>query len=156
VAVDSLQTTAKTAKGRPRGRAFRKGQSGNPNGRPVGSKNRSTLAAELLLDGKAEALAGKAVEMALGGDALIMRACLDRIIAPRRRRGVQVALPRIDNAEALAGAMTVVAAAAADGEISPEDAVEFAQLVDVFTRAIATRDLAQRVGELEKAYAAQS
>ena len=35
---------AKTAK-RPRGRPFVKGQSGNPTGRPKGTKNRSTLIA---------------------------------------------------------------------------------------------------------------
>ncbi len=63
----SLQKTAKTA-GRARGRPFAKGQSGNPGGRPRGSTNRATRAAELLLDGEAAALTRKAVELALAGD----------------------------------------------------------------------------------------
>jgi hypothetical protein len=49
------------------GRPFEKGRSGNPAGRPRGSRNRSTLAAQLMLQGEAEALTRKAVELALGG-----------------------------------------------------------------------------------------
>ncbi|MGC2200117.1 MAG: DUF5681 domain-containing protein, partial [Stellaceae bacterium] len=56
----SLQKTATPAK-RSRGRPFAKGQSGNPAGRPRGSSNRSTRAAQLLLDGETTALTRKAV-----------------------------------------------------------------------------------------------
>jgi hypothetical protein len=59
----SLQKTATTAK-RSRGRPFAKGQSGNPAGRPRDSTNRSTPAAQLLLDDEATALTGKAVDSA--------------------------------------------------------------------------------------------
>jgi len=54
----SLQKTAKTAR-RGRGRPFQKGQSGNPVGRPRGSTNRATRAAELVLDGETAALTRK-------------------------------------------------------------------------------------------------
>jgi len=64
-----------------RGRPFEKGRSGNPAGRPRGCRNRSTEAARLLLQGEAEALARKAVELALGGDPVALRLCLDRLIA---------------------------------------------------------------------------
>jgi hypothetical protein len=63
----SLQKTAETAN-RARGRPFPKGQSGNPAGRPRGSSNRATRAAEMLIDGEATALTRKAVELALAGD----------------------------------------------------------------------------------------
>jgi Family of unknown function (DUF5681) len=39
-----------------RGHPFEKGRSGDPAGRPRGCRNRSTLAAQLLLQGEAEAL----------------------------------------------------------------------------------------------------
>jgi hypothetical protein len=48
----SLQKTATTA-GRVRERPFRKGQSGDPKGRPRGSTHRGTHAAAILLDGEA-------------------------------------------------------------------------------------------------------
>ena len=42
---------------------FAKGKSGNPNGRPQGSRNAATLALESLLDGQAEALTQKAIDL---------------------------------------------------------------------------------------------
>ena len=51
-----------------RGKSFRPGKSGNPDGRPRGSRNATTLALETLLDGQATALTQKAIELALTGD----------------------------------------------------------------------------------------
>ena len=50
---------------------------GNPGRRP-GSRNKATVAVEALLDGEAEKLTRKAIEMALAGDTVAMRLCLDR------------------------------------------------------------------------------
>jgi hypothetical protein len=54
-----------TARGssKTRGRPF---QPGNP-GRPKGARNRTTLAAEALLDNEGEALTRKAIELAMKG-----------------------------------------------------------------------------------------
>jgi hypothetical protein len=54
-----------------RGRPFAKGASGNPAGRPVGSRNKATLLALQLLEGETEALTRKAVEQALEGDTTV-------------------------------------------------------------------------------------
>ena len=56
---------------------FQKGQSGNPRGRPAGSRNNATLACEALLEGQAEALTQKAVDMALAGDTVALKLCLE-------------------------------------------------------------------------------
>jgi hypothetical protein len=66
----------------PRGRPFEPGMSGNPNGRPKGSRNKTTMAMEILLDGEAELLTRKAVEKALAGDPLALRLGLGRPFAP--------------------------------------------------------------------------
>jgi DNA transposition AAA+ family ATPase len=47
---------------------FKPGQSGNPEGRPKGARNRATVAAERLLDGEADTLTRKAIELAKKGD----------------------------------------------------------------------------------------
>jgi len=56
-----------------RGRPFQKGRSGNPQGRPLGARNRTTVAVEALLDGEAEKLTRKAVTLALEGNVACLR-----------------------------------------------------------------------------------
>jgi hypothetical protein len=74
---------------------FSKGRSGNPRGKPKGARHRTTLAAEALLDGEAEALTRNAVELASAGDIAALRLCLDRILPLRRERPVRFKLPRL-------------------------------------------------------------
>ena len=137
----SLQKTAETAK-RARGRPFPKGQSGNPAGRPRGSSNRATRAAEMLLDGEAAALTRKAVELALAGDQAALRLCLDRTVAPRRERAVELALPPIRGA-------------VGRGAITPGEGFTLSQMMETFLRAIDASDFEGRLRELEEDQAAR-
>jgi hypothetical protein len=59
---------------------FQKGQSGNPHGKPKGALNHATRAAQMLLDGEANAITRKCIEMALAGDTIALRLCLERIV----------------------------------------------------------------------------
>src|SRR5688572_33357264 len=88
--------TEKGQRGRGPGRPFAPGTSGNPRGRPSGSRHKTTLAMEELLDGEAEKLTRKAVEMALAGDMVALRLCLDRITPARKDRPVLFALPPVE------------------------------------------------------------
>ena len=47
---------------------FEPGKSGNPAGRPVGSRNCATLAMDALIDGEADAITRKCIELAKEGD----------------------------------------------------------------------------------------
>src|SRR5438105_8321613 len=76
-----------------RGRPFAKGQSNRPPGRRAGSRNNKTLAAAILLEGEAEGLTRRAVELAFAGDPTAMRLCIERILPPCRERAVRFALP---------------------------------------------------------------
>jgi hypothetical protein len=58
------ENTARKQRGRP----FEPGKSGNPKGRPKGSRNQATLLAEALLDGEAETLTRTMIEKASDGD----------------------------------------------------------------------------------------
>ncbi len=128
---------------------FAKGQSGNPAGRPRGSRNATTLALETLLDGQAHALTQKAIELALAGDMPALRLCLDRILPPRRDRPVSFDLPPINNAQDAAATVSAVLAAVAAGEITPADAGEISKLIEVYVKAFETAELAERVERLE-------
>jgi hypothetical protein len=131
-----------------RGR-FVKGRSGNPAGRPPGARNKATIAAEAMLDGEAEALTRKALDLALAGDPAALRLCLDRVVAPRRERTVAFAMPAIGGAADLAGAMAALAGAAAQGIIAPGEAAQLAQVVETYLRAIEATDLERRLRALE-------
>ena len=136
-----------------RGKPFAPGQSGNPGGRPAGSRNKATLAIDALLDGEAEALTRKAIEMAKLGDNQALKLCMDRIVPVRRDRPILFSLPRIDGPEQAAAAMSAVLLAVSNGEITPMEASEVAKLLDVYVRTVETTDLAKRIAELERAAA---
>jgi hypothetical protein len=69
----------------PRSAAIRPGafRPGNP-GRPRGARNRTTLACLALLEGKGAALTRKAVELALTGDTVALKLCLERLLPKGR------------------------------------------------------------------------
>jgi len=143
-------TTTRRPSGTPRGRPFRKGRSGNPRGRQVGSRNKASLAAEALLDGEAERLTRRAVELADAGDPTALKLVLERIVAPRRERAVRFRLPRIDGPADIARAMGAVTAAVAQGALTPGEAEALAQVVATFMQAIETSDFAHRLEALEE------
>jgi Family of unknown function (DUF5681) len=130
--------------GAKQGGRFQKGRSGNPAGKPKGARHRATLAAEALLDGEAEALTRKAIELALAGDLIALRLCLDRILSPRRERTVTFALPALRSEADSAAAMAAILAAVADGHVGLAEAIEAAKLVDAFVRASAVTKTAAR------------
>ncbi len=142
--------TAEITASKQRGRPFRKGQSGNPDGKPKGTRNRATLAAEALLDGEAEALTRRAVEAALGGDMVAMRLCLERICPPRRDRPISFRLPRMEGAADAAKAIAAITKGVASGEVTPCEAAELSKLIDAYTRALEATDFEARLTALEQ------
>ena len=134
-----------------RGRPFPKGRSGNPAGRPRGSRNPSIRAAQLLLEGEAEALTRKAVDLALAGDPVALRLCLNRLMARHRARLVPVALPQMRQPGDLAAVMEAVAAEVARGVLAPAEAAELAKVVETCIRSLETRDFDSRLRTLEEA-----
>jgi hypothetical protein len=146
-------TTAKTGKEqtpKPRKGQFAPGKSGNPEGRPAGSRNKATLAIDALLDGEAAALTRKAITLAKGGDMQALKLCMDRIVPPRRDRPLAFALPPIGSPGDAATAMGALLKATADGELTPLEAGEVAKLVDTYIRTVETNDLTKRIEQLER------
>lgn len=101
------------------GKPFPKGQSGNPKGRPIGARGKTALAAEKLLEGEASALTRKAIDLALAGDTVALRLCIERILPPRKDRPVTFALPSINCAGEAAKAHGALLEAMARGSITP-------------------------------------
>jgi hypothetical protein len=143
----AADNTAKEQRGEP----FKPGKSGNPNGRPKGSRNATTLALEALLDGEAEALTSKAVELALAGDIAALRLCLDRILPPRKDRPVSFQMPPIKNAIDARAASAALLDAVATGALTPAEASEVGKLIDAYVKAIELTEVLVRLDKLEAA-----
>lgn len=133
------------------GRKFQPGQSGNPAGRPAGSRNVTTLAVEALLDGEAEAITRRAIEAALAGDMAAIRLVMDRVAPIRKSRPLQIDLPDVADACGVAQAQAAVVAAVAGGEITPDEGTALSGLLEARRRALETEELAARLQHLEGA-----
>lgn len=120
-------------------------------GRPPGTRTRVTRAAEALLDGEAEALTRKCIELALAGDTMALRLCLERIAPPRRDAHVSLDLPELkDTSDALSAINTIVQAVAR-GEVTPSEATRLVGLIEAFRKTAEVEDLERRLLALEEA-----
>ena len=108
------------------------------------------MAIDALLDGEAESLTRKAIQLANNGDMQALKLCMDRIVPPRRDRPVTFTLPKIEGPEQAAAAMAAVLKAASEGELTPMEAGEIAKLLDVYVRTVEANDLAKRIEQLER------
>jgi hypothetical protein len=124
---------------------------GNPDGRPKGARNRATVAAERLLDGEADALTRKAIDLAKQGDTTALRLCIERILPARKDRPVSFEMPRIKTVADSVKAAAAIASAVADGELTPMEAAELSKVVGCYTHAVETADLSGRLMRLEQA-----
>lgn len=132
--------------GRNRDGTFSKGHGG----RPKGARNKTTIAVASLLDGEADALTRKAVELALAGDVTALRLCLERIHPPRKDAPVPFELPPMKGATGAASALHSILAGVAKGELTPMEANSLANLVDGYRKALETEDFERRISALEE------
>jgi hypothetical protein len=121
---------------------------GNP-GRPKGSRHKTTLAIQALLDGEGEALTRKAVDMALAGDTTALRLCLERLAPPRKDSPVRFDLPPMEGAANAAAAMGAILASVASGDLTPSEATSLAGLVEAYRKALEATELETRIKTLE-------
>ncbi len=69
---------------------FRKGHSGNPLGRPRGTRNKATIAAKALFEGEIEGICRKAIEEAKRGNIQGIKLVLDRILPPKKEAPILI------------------------------------------------------------------
>jgi hypothetical protein len=122
---------------------------GNP-GRPHGARHKTTLAVQALLDGEGEALTRKAIDMALTGDTVALRLCLERLAPPRKDAPVLFDLPPMQGAASSASAMGAILASVASGDLTPSEANGLAGLVEGYRKALETTELEARLKVLEE------
>jgi len=131
-----------------RGRPFEPGNKLG-RGRPRGSRNRTTMAAQELLNSHGEPVMRKALLMAMQGNAPILRAVMDRILPARGEAPVRVGhLPMATIAD-LSKASETVLKKATSGELSLTEAKGVADLIEGRRKIIETEELEKRLRAVE-------
>ena len=102
-----------------------------------------------LLEGEAEALTQRAVEMALAGDTTALRLCLERLAPPRKDAPVSFPLPQMSTARDAVAAAGATLQAVCEGEITPSEGAQVMALVDSFRRALEVSEFEARLMALE-------
>jgi len=125
---------------------FQKGQSGNPAGRPRGSRNRATQLGYSLLENELAMVMNKVIELITAGNTAALKMYLDRIV-PIARGSCE--LPPLAQAADSIGAMTAIAEAVGNGELAPSEAASVTRVVEAFVKAIELHSFDERLTKLE-------
>lgn len=128
---------------------FKRGQSGNPNGKPKGAKNKSTLAAEALLEGSLERICRRIEEEAINGNMQAAKMILERFLPPRKDRLVRLELPEIKSHEDILTASSLIISAVCKGEISPSEGEALSKTIDLHSKILEANEHECRLQVLE-------
>jgi hypothetical protein len=113
----------------PRGRPFAMGQSGNPRGRPS-RFHQAAWVAQHKIDRYTIPLVDDALMRARGDNTAMLRACLERLVPPRREAPVWLKVPPIEDRAGAKAALKAVATGVAQGDIPPAQGLK---LVRIYT-----------------------
>ena len=79
-----------------------------------------------------------------------LRLCLDRILPPRKDSPVAFELPEMKTLNDAVPAMSALAKAVGQGDLTPTEAGELTKMVQAFAKIIETAELEDRVRKLEE------
>ena len=130
---------------------FKPGQSGNPAGRPAGSKNKATLMLEGMIEGRLAEVVEATVDSAVKGRQGSQKIIFDQYKAVTREKTVTIDLPEMETPQDLVVGHARIVAAIGRGEITPDQAVKIAQVLDSQRRAFDSAEVERRLAELEEA-----
>lgn len=93
-----LLNTGKIQKRTIKMATFKPGQSGNISGRPKGRPNKNTQLVKLL-EAHSEALVNKVIDLALSGDPISLRLCIERLIPKVKDKSAAFIMPDLSAIE---------------------------------------------------------
>jgi hypothetical protein len=120
-------TVSSTAEARDARGRFQPGCSGNPAGKRPGTLNRATILKRAMAEGDEERIASLIVERALKGEWSALRFVQDRLEPKPRARPITLDFPETAT---VAEMSEIVLRATADGEISPDEALQIMRLLN--------------------------
>ncbi len=136
-----------TAHQKPPATTWRKGQSGNPKGRPPGIPQPHTRMLQAL---DVPALLAQLQQQALNGDVQAARTLLERALPVRKATAEPVTLPGIAEAGTLTEKAERIVALVADGHLPPDVGASLIESIGKLARVAETDELARRITALEE------
>lgn len=130
--------------------AWKKGQSGNPKGKPYGTRNKATQMVLGLMEGAAEEITKAVLDAARGGDLSAAKMVLERLAPPMRERPINIDLPDTGTAQGCADASNAVLQAVGVGDLLPGEGATLAGIIENRRRSIETLELEARIVTLEE------
>ena len=129
--------------------AWKPGQSGNPAGKPPGSRNKATQMVMALMEGGAEDITRAVVDAAKAGDLAAARLIIERLAPPLRERPLSLDLPDTATVAGISAAQQTILEAVGTGDLLPGEGTALAGIVETRRKALETVELEQRISALE-------
>ncbi len=107
-------------------------------GRPKGSKNHVTVQCEQLLEGEAEILTRRLIELAKQGEPTALRLCIERIAPLRKGRPLQGLARRSGE-----NSIETILRSVLDGELTPDEGKDVVNMIESAARIAATKAMAE-------------
>lgn len=136
----------KQKKPRGSGRRWKKGESGNPAGRPKGVGPAAELRKAIGED--IPVILAKLVELAKGGDVQAARTLLGKVVPDLRAESMPVLMPGADNGTLSERAQAALEAAGR-GEVAPDTAAHLVAALASLARIREVDELERRISALE-------
>jgi hypothetical protein len=128
---------------------WRPGQSGNPSGRPRGSRHTALVALDAIGEAGAKQVLQAVVNAASGGDMRAADILLRRVWPERKGRAVALDLPKTDTAEGVMQAQARIVQAVSEGNLSADEAHAISAVLEGMRKSIESHDLEARIAVLE-------
>jgi len=129
---------------------FKKGLSGNPEGRPAGLRNKASLLAEQLFAADIQTICSSVIEQAKIGNMQAAKLILDRILPSKKDAPISLELSKIETHNDILKAIACITKAVANGSITPLEGEALARIVDIHAKALELHQYEIRLVLLEK------
>lgn len=115
---------------------FKKGKSGNPRGKPKGSRHKTSLMAEMLFERGIKIVCEQVLSQAQEGNLHAAKIILDRLLPPRKDRLIKFELPFIEKASDVLEAGRKICHAVGSGEITPLEGESLSKILEIQAKNI--------------------